>query len=171
MSGGRFDYLQYRFTEIVDAIEYEIKNNDGSSPDENHREWWTEPNNFSQKTISEFQKGITLIKLAQIYAQRIDWLLSGDDGEENFHLRLNKDLSALHTNVYESTADTAVTFIIKNIQESLSSEEQAKLNDVFAQALDIERSQIITAYNSGEWDCGCNGTAEEYYTRNYNTND
>lgn len=32
---------------------------------------------------------------AQVYAQRIDWLLSGDDGEDNFHLRLKEDLANL----------------------------------------------------------------------------
>jgi hypothetical protein len=29
---------------------------------------------------------------ALIYAQRIDWLVSGDDGEDTFHARLAEDL-------------------------------------------------------------------------------
>jgi hypothetical protein len=31
--------------------------------------------------------------MAQIYAQRIDWLVSGDDNEDSFHKRLAKDLA------------------------------------------------------------------------------
>lgn len=89
MSGGRFDYLQYRFSEIIDAIEQEILDND-AEPKSKHE--WFEPNRFKPETLDEFRKGIEYLKKAQIYAQRIDWLLSGDDGEETFHKRLAKDL-------------------------------------------------------------------------------
>lgn len=37
------------------------------------------------------------MKQAEVYAQRIDWLLSGDDGEESFHERLKEDLDKLKT--------------------------------------------------------------------------
>lgn len=80
MSGGRFDYLQYRFTEIIDEIEQEVFDN---------------PHEFSEETIAEFKRGIELLREAQVYAQRIDWLLSGDDGEETFHERLAEDLADL----------------------------------------------------------------------------
>ncbi len=91
MSGGRFDYSQYRITEIIDAIEQEILNNNAEPRPKD----WFEPNNFSDETILEFETGVKLLKKAQIYAQRIDWLLSGDDGEETFHNRLAKDLSKI----------------------------------------------------------------------------
>lgn len=91
MSGGRFDYLQYRFTEIIDSIEQEIIDNNAEP---RPKDWW-EPNNFSEATLAEFRNGIDAIKKAQIYAQRIDWLLSRDDGEESFHERLAEDLSKL----------------------------------------------------------------------------
>jgi hypothetical protein len=42
------------------------------------------------------KEGIEVLKRAQIYAQRIDWLLSGDDGEESFLKRLEKDLNELN---------------------------------------------------------------------------
>jgi hypothetical protein len=91
MSGGRFDYLQYRFSEIVDSIEKEIRNNDCVS---NPEDWW-EPNYFSDETLDEFKKAVEYIKKAQVYAHRIDWLLSGDDGEETFHTRLAEDLEKI----------------------------------------------------------------------------
>lgn len=89
MSGGRFDYLQYRFTEITDEIELEI-NSQTIKPD-----GWYTTNNFSEETIQEFRNAIIAIKKAQIYTQRIDWLLSGDDNETTFHTRLKEDLSKL----------------------------------------------------------------------------
>ena len=89
MSGGRFDYLQYRFTEIVDAIEQEIRDNNAEPRPKD----WFEPNKFREETMEEFKKGIEYIKKAQIYVPRIDWLLSGDDGEDTFHERLSEDLA------------------------------------------------------------------------------
>ena len=38
------------------------------------------------------------MKKAAIYAQRIDWLVSGDDSEESFHARLKRDLKAIEDN-------------------------------------------------------------------------
>ena len=92
MSGGRFDYLQYRISEIIDSLEQEILDN--NAPPRKNNEWF-EPRNFKEETINEFKKGVEFLKKAQIYAQRIDWLLSGDDGEETFHKRLADDLSKL----------------------------------------------------------------------------
>lgn len=87
MSGGRFDYLQHRLSEIYEAIEYEISENSNTSLEY--------PYNFSDETIEEFRKGIEYLKKAQIYSHRIDYLLSHDDGEESFHERLKEDLSKL----------------------------------------------------------------------------
>lgn len=91
MSGGKFDYLQYRFSEIADAIEQEILNNDAEPRPKD----WFEPNRFKDETLKEFENAIYHIKKAQIYAQRVDYLLSADDGEESFHRRLKKDLEEL----------------------------------------------------------------------------
>lgn len=50
---------------------------------------------YSEETINEFRKGVYILKKAQIYANRIDWLMSGDDGEDNFHKRLKEKLKEL----------------------------------------------------------------------------
>ena len=91
MSGGRFDYLQYRFSEIIEAIEQEIRDNNAEPREED----WFFPHEYSEETIEKFKEGIKFIKIAQVYAQRIDWLLSSDDGEETFHERLAEDLKKL----------------------------------------------------------------------------
>ena len=45
--------------------------------------------------MQEFKLAVWYLKQALVYTQRIDWLLSGDDGEETFHERLKKDLEKL----------------------------------------------------------------------------
>jgi len=81
MSGGYFDYAQYRLSDMMTLIAEAIeKYKDGEDA-------------FSEKTIQEFRNGIAALERARIYAQRIDWLVSGDDGEEDFHRRLAEELS------------------------------------------------------------------------------
>ena len=84
MSGGHFDYKQYSIDYIVDDICDIIRKN-------NEVEWY----GYSEETITEFKKGIDILQKAAIYAQRIDWLVSGDDSEMSFHKRLEEDLFEL----------------------------------------------------------------------------
>jgi hypothetical protein len=88
MSGGHFDYQQYRIQDIAEEVEKLIKNN-------GQDEWYT----FSEKDISELRKGLVYLKIAHIYAQRIDWYVSGDDGEDDFHERLNEELDELRKQI------------------------------------------------------------------------
>ena len=113
MSGGSFDYYQWHIDDIANSIENYIY---GHSIDEDRieeyiKDHWLEeeekeyvlknkhtlPNSYgySKETIKEFKKGLAILKKAYVYAQRIDWLLSGDDGEESFHERLKEELDNL----------------------------------------------------------------------------
>lgn len=85
MSGGHFDYAQYHIDRIADEVEQLIRNNEKVNE-------WGFANNYSAKTIDEFRKGLSLLRQAATYAQRIDWLVSGDDGEDSFHERLKEEL-------------------------------------------------------------------------------
>jgi hypothetical protein len=94
MSGGHFNYDQHRIGYIADEVEELIIKN----RDENKDEYdYTKGRFYSEETIAEFRKGLRYLKLAQIYAQRIDWLVSDDDGEESFHERLKKELNGLES--------------------------------------------------------------------------
>lgn len=57
--------------------------------EEGNQVWY---NDFSKETLDEFRKGLDILNKAYIYAQRIDWLLSSDDGEDTFHERLKEEL-------------------------------------------------------------------------------
>lgn len=42
--------------------------------------------------LQEISNGIDYLNLAGIYTQRLDWLFSGDDGEDSFFERLEEEL-------------------------------------------------------------------------------
>ena len=83
MSGGYFDYQQYRIYDIVISIQELIDNNISGQDEYGYKRIV-----YSSQTIEEFKKGIDVLKLAEVYAQRVDWLVCGDDNEESFHARL-----------------------------------------------------------------------------------
>jgi hypothetical protein len=99
MSGGRFDYAQYRIQQIADDIERELERQGQSIEIESwEREYY--PNGKFHETYSpevqkHFKDAIDTLKKAYIYAHRIDYFLSGDDGEESFLMRLEKELNNL----------------------------------------------------------------------------
>ena len=108
MSGGTFDYNQRRIRYIADDIEQEIaKSGKPKSKRELKEESWRDESWYEKypedlnhyklrdDVMEEFKKGYEMLRKAEIYAQRIDWYLAGDDGEESFIERLKQDLDAL----------------------------------------------------------------------------
>ena len=105
MSGGAFEYQQYHIEEIADSIEQEIieagreipqeiwvKNHwYGSSYDDSDRTYPT----YERKTIDIMKRAVYVLRMAYIYAKRVDWMLSGDDGEDTLVKRLQEELQAL----------------------------------------------------------------------------
>lgn len=85
MSGGYFDYKQHVIDDIASEIEELIEENDGVGY------------HYSPATIIEFKSALAFLRYAAVYAQRIDWLVSGDDAEETFHKRLQDDLEKVRT--------------------------------------------------------------------------
>jgi hypothetical protein len=92
MSGGHFQYQQYKLIEIADQIEGLIYTNDS---DEKNRWGDTIGAHYRRETIRDFEKAVELLKRAHVYVQRIDWLVSGDDSEDSFHSRLKTELDKL----------------------------------------------------------------------------
>lgn len=50
---------------------------------------------YTDETIQIFSDAVKALRKAAIYANRIDWLLSGDDGEESLKERLEEELKKL----------------------------------------------------------------------------
>ena len=81
MSGGAFDYVQFRLQhEAIDELKKIINEN-------------VNDKKYSDDTIEKFKIGLNSLELALIYLNRIDWLVSGDDSENTFHQRLSEDLN------------------------------------------------------------------------------
>ena len=61
---------------------------------------------------------------------------------------------------------TAVEFLIVQIHKHWNS-EGLSFEKILEQAKAMEKEQIINAYDTGEYDCGCNGDSEQYYNRTF----
>ena len=79
MSGGHFDYDQYKIGYIADSIEYMIEKND-----------------FRTDVLHHMKNAIKVLRTAEIYAQRVDYFVSGDDSADDFLRRLHDDLKELN---------------------------------------------------------------------------
>ena len=100
MSGGRFFYKQYHIDEIADQIQSYL-DRQGKKIKENwySKEWLDEhPEDgfhevYSKDTIEIMKKAVKSLRIAGVYAQRVDWYLSGDDGEEQLVKRTKEELT------------------------------------------------------------------------------
>lgn len=90
MSGGRFQYKQNEIGHIADDIETIVENNDSKA-----RDSWGAPIGwgYDAEVIAEFKNAVRALRIAQVYAQRVDWLVSCDDGPESFLRRLRDELA------------------------------------------------------------------------------
>jgi hypothetical protein len=86
MSGGHFDYNQYHISRIIDDIELLIEK--AKKEEEYYK--------FSKETIEEFEMGLYFLRRAFIYTHEIDWLVSGDTGEDSFKRRINQEMEKLN---------------------------------------------------------------------------
>lgn len=114
MSGGYWEYKQYELTDVIEDLKIIIeKSGKPKTKEEIKAEVWREPDwyeiypedNFHYKypdeVIEEFKNAVDIISRAQVYMHRIDWLLSGDDGDESFIKRLNAEIKK-----HDRAADT-----------------------------------------------------------------
>ena len=90
MSGGYFEYQQYHIEDII------VKLEETKVKIENDEEYYQYDK--KEELLQEISKGLDYLNLAQIYTQRLDWLFSGDDDEDNFFERLEEELSKFRGN-------------------------------------------------------------------------
>jgi len=108
MSGGAFNYDQYKIGYIADEIEQTIRNSgrEKTKRELDEERWrdsdWYEkyPEDkfhykYPDEVMEELKNAVKVLRIAQIYAHRVDWYFSGDDGEKSFIERLKEDLDKL----------------------------------------------------------------------------
>ena len=92
MSGGYFEYQQYHIQDIIEKLEetkVKIEN------DEEYHQY-----DRKEDILHRINKGLGYLYLAEIYTQRLDWLFSGDDGEDSFFERLEEELDKYKSERY-----------------------------------------------------------------------
>ena len=92
MSGGHFNYQQHSLESIASLIDELIEYNNNTDLD---RYGYPIGNNFPEDIISKFDETRRTLRLAAAMVQRIDWLVSGDDGEESFRERWDETVVPL----------------------------------------------------------------------------
>ena len=102
MSGGAFEYNQYKIRQIWEEIQQELdkQGQEKETPFYEKEYYEKYPEAKFEEVYREdvqqiFKDGIEALKKAEVYAQRIDWFLSGDDGEDSLVSRLKYDLDKL----------------------------------------------------------------------------
>lgn len=106
MSGGHFNYKQWHIENIADQIEQEVILSGKPIPKQKwdyyerqeFEETHKQPMNYAypEFVLRKLEEAVYALRAAAIYAQRVDYLLSGDDGEESFMKRLSNELKELN---------------------------------------------------------------------------
>lgn len=97
MSGGNFNYDQHKINNIADEIENILEKQGQEKQDSyyTYSDGISKFPVFNQEIQDKFKEAIYFLRKAAIYAERIDFFLSGDDGEESFLKRLAEQLQQL----------------------------------------------------------------------------
>lgn len=80
MSGGYFDYIQFRIESVQEELERIVT---------------CESHIFQEDSIEKFKEASRCLERAAIMVNRIDWFLSGDDSEKSFNNRWEKEMKSL----------------------------------------------------------------------------
>lgn len=78
MSGGHFDYNCFRISQFADELKVEIEDNHTEDED------WGYAPHYADETIELLEVSHNIIEMAGKIAKEVEWLYSGDTGEEDF---------------------------------------------------------------------------------------
>lgn len=92
MSGGHFDYAQFRIEDIATAIDELISTNSSKDVDSYGQEVGRD---YPVDIIEKFDEARKALRISGAMAQRIDWLVSADDGEDSFRSRWREEVESL----------------------------------------------------------------------------
>lgn len=92
MSGGHFNYTQYPIQEAARDVQLLIDNNGNLEVDR-----WGERlhYNFSPEVIEKFREAQKTLEKAGKMLHEVDYLVSGDTGEDSFMIRWKRDVEGI----------------------------------------------------------------------------
>ena len=89
LSGGAFAHQQYCIGAIADEIVEVIERNASTSVSQFGD---LLGRGYNEQVLARLRDAVDALRVAQIYAHRVDWLLSDDDGPDSFIARLADNL-------------------------------------------------------------------------------
>lgn len=92
MSGGHFNYVCYRILEFANELQQKIDTNDDETLDDfgDKRGY-----GFDDETMLRLRTSCQIIVTAGKLAREIEWLYSGDHGEESFRRLIDEILAGV----------------------------------------------------------------------------
>lgn len=106
MSGGSMDYVAWKIRDAARHIQDELAN---AELRKKHKRYYDvcevdrkehpelaylqSPEALTDAVIKRLRDALVCVRKAAIYAERVEWLTSGDDGYENFCMRTDKQLA------------------------------------------------------------------------------
>jgi hypothetical protein len=106
MSGGSMDYTYWKIQEAARHIQRELanvelcrRNKRFVGPYKGYQEKFPEldylksPEALTDAVIKRLRDALLCVRKAAIYAQRVEWVTSDDDGYDDFCMRLDKELA------------------------------------------------------------------------------
>ena len=65
---------------------------------------------------------------------------------------------------------TAMNYLIDQLELKVMAQHLPWVAEILDKAIEMEQEQIVSAYERGEWNQGCNGNAKQYYSETYESN-
>ncbi len=86
MSGGHFDYDQFRLNDIADNLRITI------AQCRTKKEYY---DHYSDSFVRDMVDAYHKTRELEVILTRIDWVLSGDDGEDDYRERLEEEMTKI----------------------------------------------------------------------------
>jgi hypothetical protein len=90
MSGRHFDHIQSHIEDAADEVDRIMSENDSIEKNEYDEDIGC---HYNSETIEKFKVAADTLRKAAVMLHRVDWLVSGDDGEESFHERWDEEIN------------------------------------------------------------------------------
>lgn len=91
MSGGHWDGRQFVMTEVADDLDHVVETND----DETLNGWGDRKGKgYSKETLDRIKKTALALRTLERAVHHIDYLLSGDHGEDTFDAAWRRDVES-----------------------------------------------------------------------------
>ena len=92
MSGGHFQYDEFRMHHMAEQIDFEIQNNDIPDPQ------YGQTNGYCKEVLFYMQYTRDTLIHAHKMTKHLDYLLSGDTGQEDYLERVKNELQVRKVN-------------------------------------------------------------------------